>query len=90
MGTTLHAWLKLVANRMPEPLVNMGTEKTAANRVFVRGGTPTARHLWYRSNLDREGDGSEWLSAAIHLSVTVALLTSDGEVTTIPALLTTG
>ena len=36
MGTTIHAWLKLVIDRMPEPLVNMGTEKAAADRVIER------------------------------------------------------
>ena len=42
MGTTIHAWLKLVIDRMPEPLVNMGTEKTAADRVIERVVPPIA------------------------------------------------
>jgi len=44
VGTTIHAWLKLVIDRMPEPLVNMGTEKTAADRVKMRVGNLTTRH----------------------------------------------
>ena len=48
------------------------------NWMTGRGHVPTSRN------------GLEWLRAAIHLSATVALLTSNGEVTTIPALLTTG
>ena len=48
MGTTIHAWLKLVIDRMPEPLVNMGTEKTAADRVIERVVPPIAPDIWYR------------------------------------------
>ena len=80
IGTTIHAWLKLVTDRMPEPLVNMGTGKTAADRVVVRGGTHNAQHvLWYRSNRGMTGGQNPricqqgWIGAAagllIHLSV---------------------
>ena len=55
MGTTIHAWLKLVFDRMPEPLVNMGTEKTAADRVKMRGGTLTARHYGIVPNWTEKG-----------------------------------
>ena len=35
MGTTIHAWLKLVFDRMPEPLVNMGSlPGESADRVL--------------------------------------------------------
>ena len=55
VGTTIHAWLKLVIDRMPEPLVNMGTEKTAADRVKMRGGTLTTRHYGIVPNWTEKG-----------------------------------
>ena len=61
MGTTIHAWLKLVIDRMPEPLVNMGSlHGESADRVKMRGGTLTARHYgivpnWTEKGMDQSG-----------------------------------
>ena len=65
MGTTIHAWLKLVIDRMPEPLVNMGTEKTAADRVKMRGGTLTARHYGIVPNWTEKGMVQSGCRAAV-------------------------
>ena len=36
MGTTRHAWLKLVIDRMPEPLVNMGSLLIGSPSLVIR------------------------------------------------------
>ena len=74
MGTTIHAWLKLVIDRMPEPLVNMGTEKAAADRVVERVVPPIAPDTMVSFQI---GLSWEWnwagCRAAIHLSATGTL-----------------